>query len=83
MLQKGDISNDVILFINKLNSIEQKNKAKAIKDFATNLEKTIFKSIKNMKIIIPPGTIIVTGANSGGPVQCTNVQPITIEKTIV
>ncbi len=82
MLTQGDISNDIIQFVTELNNIEQKNKQKAIKQFATKLEKTIFKSIRKIQITIKPGTIIVTGANAAGPVSCTNPAPIVIQLSV-
>jgi len=79
MLKKGDISKSMEAFINKVNDAPVDDRQRQVKAYAEQLETTIFAAIKKIDIVIPSGTIQVTGANSGGPVLSVNTQPIIIQ----
>lgn len=70
-------------FILTLNEIEQTDKDVAITRFCTELESDVYTAIKSLTIVIPTGLIVVQGANGGGPVVATNIQPITITTPMI
>jgi len=78
MLVKGELSAEIFNFIIELNRKEQKDVKLAIQQFSDSLEDKMYTAIKKIEITIPPGTIIVTGGNSGGPVSCSNIAPIVL-----
>lgn len=63
-------------FVNNVNSQDPITDQKAaIKSYCDELEASIYEMIKEITIVIPPGTIIVEGS----AVTQTNAQPITID----
>jgi len=69
-------------FIVQVNAKEQTDVDAAIMAFCNELENVIYAAIKSQTITIPPGAIIATGANGGGPIVCTNANPVIINGTI-
>lgn len=77
MLVKGTISKLLIDFVDKIKNVEQSNADQIIKAEAENTEKAIYKAIKSIQIVLPPGSIIVQGTGIA-----TNAQPIILNNVI-
>lgn len=82
MLVPGVLANKFKAFVLELNQTKQKDKESAIDRFCKELESEVYTANKSITITIPSGAIILTGANSGGPVVCTNTAPIILNKVV-
>lgn len=78
MLAVGKLAKSLEAFITKLNSSEQKDPKKSIKEFCEQEEKTIYDAIRSITITIPSGSIVVTTPQGPG----TNTQPIVLQNVV-
>lgn len=82
MLVEGQLASSLKTFIENLNTTTQEDKDAVITLFCNEIETLIYAAIKSVTIIIQPGTIIVEGANTGGPVIANNQLPLTLTNTL-
>lgn len=84
MLITNKLSSELYNFIKTSNNnkVPEEKIEESIRNFCNEQEKIIYDAIKSATITIPPGSLIVVGANGGGPVSCTNAQPIILNLII-
>lgn len=75
MLVKGYIKKQFKEFVTEVNKTPVKDQNKAIDFYSERMEKILYDLISKITIIIPPGSIIV----SGSPSTQTNLGPITLK----
>jgi hypothetical protein len=77
-LAPGQIANEMKSFITGVNKMKQEDADKAIEQFCSSIEKTVFEAIKSITISILPGFIQVVTPSGPG----SNPAPIVLNNMI-
>ena len=74
----GNLSQNMQSFIKQVNTMKQEDADKAIQAYCDQLETSVYKAIKSLRITIPTGFIQVQGT----PSAQTNIAPIVLNDVI-
>jgi len=77
-LKKGKLARSMKKFILEANELEVQDRDKAIDDYCSTIERVVYDAIKDLTIVIPTGSIVV----SGTALTQSNLTPIVLEKVV-